>query len=40
MEDWDGEIEKQEQDGAILIDGCPLVEHLGNKKVYDMGRKG
>ena len=25
---WDGEIEKPEQDGAILIDGCPLAQHL------------
>jgi hypothetical protein len=31
---WDGEIKKQGHDGAILIDGCPLAEHLGNKMVY------
>ena len=30
---WDGEIENQGHDGAILIDGCPLAKHLWNKKV-------
>ena len=30
---WDGEIENQGHAGAILIDGCPLAKHLGNKKV-------
>ena len=34
---WDGETEKQGQDGAILIDVCPLVEHPGNKKVNSPG---
>ena len=24
----DGEIEKPEQDGAVLIGGCPVAEHL------------
>ena len=32
---WDGEIENQGHDGAILVDvdDHPLAEHLGNKKV-------
>jgi hypothetical protein len=32
---WDGEIEKPEQNGAILIDGCPFVEHLRKGFVPD-----
>jgi hypothetical protein len=43
VEDGNGEIEKQEKDAAILINGCPLVVHPGNKKVsttWVTGRKG
>jgi len=25
---WNGDIEKLEQDGAILVDGCLLAKHL------------
>jgi hypothetical protein len=40
VEDGNGEIEKQEQDAAILINGCPLVVHPGNKKVSTNGSQG
>jgi len=33
---WDGEIEKPELDGAILIDGCPLAQHLRKRFVLDI----
>ncbi len=32
---WDGEIKQPEQDGAILISGCPLAEHLCEGFVFD-----
>jgi hypothetical protein len=32
---WDGEVEKPEQNGAILIDGCPLAVHLCEGFVLD-----
>jgi hypothetical protein len=34
---WDGEVEKPEQYGAILIDGCPLALHL--RKRFALGWK-
>jgi len=32
---WDGEIEKPEQNGTILIDGCPLAHRLRKRFVLD-----
>jgi hypothetical protein len=32
---WAGEIEKPEQNGAILIDGGPLAKHLRKRFVLD-----
>jgi hypothetical protein len=32
---WDDEIEKPEQNGAILIDGCPFAEHLRKGFILD-----
>jgi hypothetical protein len=31
----DGEIKRPEQNGAILIDDCPLAEHLCERFVLD-----
>ena len=37
---WDGEIENQGHDGAILMDGCPLAKRLGNEKVHPRSFRG